>query len=139
MLCALTGALLASLLQPGKAAEAGEPPQEDTSHTENGASIADIDGAHVEEAHELHAANAILFLFVALTVGIILRRAATGFIIPYTGVLVVCSRTIDKIRTSQCIICHILCLKSPQSGIARRLVRLGLARFDPYSMCSFAL
>ena len=42
-----------------------------------------------EEGHELHAANAVLFLFTALVFGIVLRRAMSGFIIPYTGLLVV--------------------------------------------------
>jgi hypothetical protein len=41
------------------------------------------------EHEELHAANAVLFLFTALSFGLLLRRAMSGFIIPYTGLLVV--------------------------------------------------
>jgi hypothetical protein len=41
-----------------------------------------------EDSHP-HAANAVLFLFAALSFGLVFRRAMAGFIIPYTGILVV--------------------------------------------------
>ena len=89
MLTAALGvALLSASLQPGSAVEV-EATHAEAPHSDG--TVAGGEPHGVESAHEedLHAANAILFLFVALTVGIILRRAVTGFIIPYTGLLVV--------------------------------------------------
>lgn len=85
----LLGSVLAAFLQPGIAAEEVDHNQEATSHSVSPESAGEDSGHGSAHEEDLHAANAILFLFVALTVGIILRRAVTGFIIPYTGLLVV--------------------------------------------------
>lgn len=82
----LKGSLLFAFLGAALAAE-DVTSADDAPHAD-GPTPAGEDAGH-ESSHELHAANAILFLFVALTVGIILRRAVAGFIIPYTGLLVV--------------------------------------------------
>jgi hypothetical protein len=68
--------------------EGGSP-----SHATTPAGSGDAAGAHSSEGagehEELHAANAVLFLFTALVFGIVLRRSMSHFIIPYTGMLVV--------------------------------------------------
>lgn len=88
MAAAVTTSLLLALLSPGLAAE--DVASTDAAPHSDGDTATGADGGH-GSSHEAgpHAANAILFLFVALTVGILLRRAVTGFIIPYTGLLVV--------------------------------------------------
>jgi hypothetical protein len=81
--------LLFTLLSVALGANESTNTSEQPSHG-MGAMAEAPDSASIEEGHaELHAANAVLFLFFALVFGIVLRRAMTGFIIPYTGLLVV--------------------------------------------------
>eukprot|EP00892_Ulva_mutabilis_P004618 jgi/Ulvmu1/2528/UM138_0033.1 len=90
----LKGSVLIAFLGAAQAAE--DVASADATPHSDGAEAAGEAEVH-ESEHELHAANAILFLFVALTVGIILRRAVTGFIIPYTGLLVIAGVTVGLI------------------------------------------
>lgn len=85
-------ALAASMLLSVVSVAVGEA--ESDAHSASPAGTGEASGtaedAHgSEEEHELHPSNAILFLFTALVFGIVLRRAMSGFIIPYTGLLVV--------------------------------------------------
>lgn len=45
--------------------------------------------ANSEEEGESEPADAVLFLFLALALGILFRKALSGLIVPYTGVLLV--------------------------------------------------
>jgi len=122
----LLGSLLAAILQPGIAAEDVEHNQEATSHSDAPESTGGDASHGSEHGEELHAANAILFLFVALTVGIILRRAVTGFIIPYTGLLVVrfaSAQSLSDIFIYQACTCSSFFSGHLHLGIARGEMR----------------
>lgn len=72
-------------------------------HSADGSDVgADAHSGEGEEHHEPHAANAVLFLFTALVFGILLRRAMSGFIIPYTGLLVVRGTSLQKPTALYC-------------------------------------